>query len=154
MRLLLMRHGEAVPGRDSDPDRPLTAEGRKALASPDRDVRTLLATVGELWSSPWLRAQETAALIYPYTCAQPVQSVDELLPSADPGSILQRLEGASAETLLLVGHQPLVGRLGALLCDGSLALPWAFSPADLAVIDLDWPAAGLGYLRRWHRFSD
>ncbi len=152
MRLLLMRHGEAVPGSDQDSGRRLTAGGRAALTRPAESVQSALLGVVSLWSSPWLRAQETAGLMQPYTQAGDLTLTEALLPSADPREILPLLEMSEDHTLLLVGHQPLVGRLAALLCEGPQAHPWAFSPADLAVIDLDWPAAGLGYLRRWHHF--
>lgn len=154
MRLLLMRHAEAVPGRDDDPLRPLTEAGCNALSHPGQAVLVALSEVSELLASPWLRAQQTAALMRSRTAAQTVQHTDLLLPSADPEAVLERLESVEADVLLLVAHQPLVGKLAALLCDGFHALPWAFSPADMAVIDLDWPAAGLGYLRGWHHFPN
>ncbi|WP_407657696.1 phosphohistidine phosphatase SixA [Marinobacterium lutimaris] len=147
-----MRHGEAVAGSDTDPNRPLTQFGCEALSRLGEDLLTALAEVKEVWSSPWLRTQQTAAMLEPHTGAVGVRAVDELLPCAEPAALLQQLEFSSADTLLLVGHQPLVGRTAAYLCEGPLAHPWAFAPADLAVIDLDWPAAGLGSLRRWHHF--
>ncbi|WP_432694892.1 SixA phosphatase family protein [Marinobacterium sp. YM272] len=165
MRLLLMRHSEAVPGRDDDPDRALTEAGRLLLAEPDQSLAQALSEVSLVLSSPWRRARETAELLLPQTCSDTVRSVEELLPFAAPKALLPILEefaysrqgassggdsGEAGLTVLAVGHQPLVGRLAALLCEGANAHPWTFAPAELAVIELDWPAGGLGWLRRWH----
>lgn len=153
MRLLLMRHAPAQPGADEDSTRPLRAEARAALACPHESVQTLLGDVDQVLTSPWLRARQTAETLLPLcTGASFTQAQEALLPQADPQSFLECLLELPPEAVVLaVGHQPLVGRLVALLCDGAAINPPQPAPGELALIELDWPAAGLGRLLRWVR---
>ncbi|MFP3681833.1 phosphohistidine phosphatase SixA, partial [Pseudomonas sp. SIMBA_041] len=49
----------------------------------------------------------------------------------------------SADNLLLVSHQPLVGNLIGLLQHGHLRDPQPMNTASLAELEGDWPLAGL-----------
>lgn len=153
MRLLLMRHAAAVAGADDDPGRDLLPPSVTALQQPSADLAERLAPVSRVVSSPWLRARRTAELLLPFCAAQGVELTDALLPGADTRSCLDYVEtlfSASEDAVVLaVGHQPLLGHLAALLCEGAHAAPFALAPGELAVIELDWPAAGLGTLRGW-----
>lgn len=153
MRLLLMRHAPAQPGAEDDPGRPLRAEARAALECSDESVRALLADVHQVLTSPWLRARQTAEALLPLCAgASFIQVQEALLPQADPQSFLEcLLELPPEAAVLAVGHQPLVGRLVALLCEGAPINPPQPAPGELALIELDWPAAGLGRLLKWVR---
>ncbi|GGB90275.1 phosphohistidine phosphatase SixA [Marinobacterium zhoushanense] len=158
MRLMLMRHCEAVVGRDSDSERPVTAAALAHLYQSASALREPLGRVSWLVSSPWRRARETAEALLPFLSLSVQQEIsDLLLPQAVPGQTLTMLEryfteGVDGDTsLLLVGHQPLVGRLIGLLCEGDSGAGFSPTPGEIAVIELDWPAAGMGSLRHWCR---
>lgn len=113
MHIFLMRHGEAVTSTVTDAAtdavRPLTERGASDVLAMVERVGTSLAAIDTIWASPYLRAQQTAALVAK-RLHKPVHSVPELVPSVDPAVVLERLS-CIEETLLLVGHQPLIGIL-------------------------------------------
>lgn len=153
MRLLLMRHAPALPGAENDPDRALQPQARAQLLNPPEQMRVLLSAVETVVTSPWRRARDTGVALLPFCLpAASLQCSPALLPHADLADSLGQLEAlAESAPLLVVAHQPLLGRLLALLCEGPGAMPLAPQPGEMAVIELDWPAAGLGTLQRWSR---
>src|SRR5712691_11392737 len=101
MRLILVRHAKAAPGKP-DELRPLTPDGREdALALGER-LRS--ARPDAVISSPLLRARETAA---PIAAAAGVElRTDERLA---PGATVDDVRAAVAgqgETVVVVGHVP------------------------------------------------
>ncbi|MBR9885300.1 MAG: hypothetical protein GYB21_17315 [Oceanospirillales bacterium] len=158
MRLLLMRHCEAEPGADSDPDRRLLPRAIERLNANINVERQMLDDVEYVLASPWLRARETAQVLVegigPAFTPETLLS-EALLPTAPVEGVLEILERCAAmdpQAMLAVGHQPLIGRLISYLCEGSCEAAFSPAPGEMAVIELDWPAAGLGSLRRWCQF--
>jgi phosphohistidine phosphatase len=131
----ILRHGEAEPSSpDGDDARPLTETG----AAQVRALAQRLAAEGwapdRVLTSPLLRAQETSALILAALPAAPqIETLDELLPEADPGDLAAVLHasGVTRGHLLLVSHMPLVARL----CGFFSGRGEAFLPADLARLE-------------------
>ena len=118
MQIYLLRHGIAEDGGGKpDPDRALTQEGKRKL----REVLRVAARAGIapalIVSSPYRRALETAQI-----AAEELGYKDEILrtqaliPSATTvaawDEIRLHLDRAS---ILLAGHEPLFGLLGAYL---------------------------------------
>lgn len=158
MRVMLMRHCEAVAGRDDDPERPLTQAALVRLQEGADRLGEPLGRVSCLISSPWRRAGETAEALRPFLSRAVRQEYsDTLLPMTDPHQTLTLLEryfadGEAGDTaLLVIGHQPLLGRLIGLLCESESGARFSPAPGEIAVIELDWPAAGMGSLRCWYR---
>ena len=120
MDLYIMRHGLAVgsfewPGDDAS--RPLTEPG---VARTREVIRRLAGegrlNVGEIWSSPLVRAAQTAAIAGEVLSIRP-RSVSLLAcgcPPAELDKLLQPLAGA-LRGVLLVGHEPDCGLLIARL---------------------------------------
>jgi phosphohistidine phosphatase len=115
MNRFLMRHAHAEDGTP-DADRPLSAKGRAQLARMADFLGCHHAfKVDAIWSSPLLRARQTAEAM---TCLlkknRPLRIEAALLPEADPQAILTLLRAMDAN-ILLVGHNPhlaeLAGRL-------------------------------------------
>ena len=112
MRLLIVRHAEAVPG-EPDELRPLSAAGRKQALELGRRLRDEGLHPDAVVSSPLLRARETAAALGIGDAA-----VDErLAPGATPADIRDVATGRG-ETVVVVGHQPDCGRAAAELSGG------------------------------------
>ena len=67
MELYLLRHALAVdrgtPGYEDDSRRPLTAGGRKQMKRGVKGMKALGLSFGWIFSSPFLRARETAEIV-------------------------------------------------------------------------------------------
>jgi len=120
MILYLMRHAHAV-SEFEDFSRPLSARGRaqtKAMGEHFEGRDRIKAT--KLWHSPLERARETAVLFDHYAeLGSFCREVDGLEPYDDVRGIARRLSGFNYP-LMVVGHEPHLGRLVSLLVSGSL----------------------------------
>ncbi|MCM5571715.1 histidine phosphatase family protein [Burkholderiaceae bacterium FT117] len=124
MDLILWRHadaGDAVDDPKVDLERRLTDRGRKQA---DRVARWLLARLPERYlvlASPAARARETAAALGVKARTEP--RIAPGLDVADHLAALNWPEGPEGRTryVVLVGHQPALGRLASLLLSGAEA---------------------------------
>ncbi|OZY85078.1 phosphohistidine phosphatase SixA [Cellvibrio mixtus] len=148
MIIYVLRHGQAEAQISSDDARRLTPTGIIETEAVLASRVSLLAGVAEIWASPLVRAQQTAQLARQYLPGIPLQTTALLVPESEPEQLIDWLyqrEAEGVESILLVSHQPLVGRLLALLC----GKPEGFYPmgtSSLAAITLHPVAAGLGDL--------
>nr|WP_262923740.1 MULTISPECIES: phosphohistidine phosphatase SixA [Pseudomonas] len=141
-----MRHGEAEPRANSDAERRLTAHGREQVLR--SAARLLGQPLQAILASPYVRAQQTAALVHEALgFAEPVRTVPWLTSDHDAGQVIGELERLGLEQVLLVSHQPLVGTLVGLLEHGHGQQPAPMSTASLAELEGDWPLAGVMTLR-------
>lgn len=150
MRVYIVRHAIAEargPVWPVDEDRPLTPRGIErmreiALRLADRGVQ-----VERIWSSPVLRARQTADLIAPlWTTGRVVEEVAELATGQAPAragvALAARPQCAS---VALVGHEPQLGSLTAWMIGAEAPLP--FKKGGVARVDFpDGIAAGQGQL--------
>jgi len=121
LRLDLLRHGAASPaGPDGDSVRPLSPAGRDAIER----LAARFAREGwrpeALWSSPLERARETAAILAGACPGLEIGILEALAPESEPAQVIADLvtRGATRH-VVLVGHQPLLGRLVAYLTGAS-----------------------------------
>lgn len=141
MRLWLLRHGQAEAQARSDAERALTAHGREEV----RQVAVQLQgrRLGAILASPYVRAQQTAALVREALgFTDGIHTVPWLTPDSDPREVLKQLDRYAQDELLLVTHQPLVGALAGLLIHGHRQQALAMHTASLAELDGDLLAAG------------
>lgn len=131
----LLRHGRAEPGGPAgDHARRLTRGGRSALERLGARLEREGTRHDRVLASPLVRAAESAAAVlgaFPAHAA--VETLDALAPDSSPAGLLDALRGlgVAGGHVLLVGHQPLLGRL-ALLLTGTEA---AFAPGSLVRIE-------------------
>jgi phosphohistidine phosphatase len=123
MDLILWRHAQAHPAQagQSDLERPLTRKGRRQAGCMAAWLQARLprATV---WVSPAQRTLQTAAAWAKAADVAPV-----LAPEALPHDVLRAVQHAQVPVhhpLVLVGHQPTLGQLAALLMGGQVQ-DWA-----------------------------
>jgi len=123
--LELLRHGQAVshaPGGDAD--RALTPAGTAAV----RRLGERLAAEGwrpdRVFSSPYVRALETVRAVLGEPAGILVEPLAELTPEVEPDTLIEMLEVLEADhgRILLVAHQPLLGRLATRLTGVDTAL--------------------------------
>lgn len=146
MKLLLLRHGEAGFNAPSDVLRPLTDNGRYRLRHMLKEAGEQLSELDYIVHSPYLRTTQTAELVLEQQQVR-AESLDLLVPESDPRKVLDWLTERDDQVLMLVTHQPLIGNLVSLLCEGDLSRPEPMMPGALAIIELEFPAAGLGRLQ-------
>ncbi|MFK0089830.1 phosphohistidine phosphatase SixA [Pseudomonas sp. NPDC090755] len=142
MKLWVLRHGEAEPNARTDAERNLTAHGREQVL---RSAAVLLGQPPQvILASPYVRAQQTAALVHDALgFDKPVQTVPWLTPGTDPKKVIGELDKLDLEQVLVVSHQPLVSNLVGLLTHGHCRDLPSMSTASLAELEGDWPLAGL-----------
>ncbi|MDD2061270.1 phosphohistidine phosphatase SixA [Pseudomonas sp. GD03860] len=146
MKLWVLRHGEAEPRARSDAERNLTAHGREQVL---RSAAHLLGQpLQAILASPYVRAQQTAALVHEALgFDKSVVTVPWLTPDTEPGQVIAALDALGLEHVLLVSHQPLVGNLVGMLQHGHSRAAEGMGTASLAQLEGDWPLAGLMTLR-------
>ena len=119
MDLILWRHAEAEPG-EPDLGRRLTAKGIQQAERVAGWLDHQLAATTRILSSPADRAQQTAQAL-----KRKFRVVPELAPGATVAAILAAAGWPDArEPVLIVGHQPTLGEVAALLLSGEEA-PWS-----------------------------
>jgi phosphohistidine phosphatase len=121
MDLIVWRHadaGDAAPDLASDAARPLTERGRKQAERMARWLQARLPERYSVLSSPAARARETAEAL-----GVKVRIDERLAIGADVADVLAALnwpEGPESRSryVVVVGHQPTLGRLVSLLMSG------------------------------------
>lgn len=116
MDLLLWRHAEAEEG-ELDFARDLTGRGARQAKAVARWLRQHQPEALRVLASPTVRTQRTAAAL-----DLPFETVRALGPQAGVADLIAASGWPDARgAVLLVGHQPGLGRLAALLLSGQEA---------------------------------
>lgn len=148
MQAFILRHGEAQLFADTDAERALTSVGYQQTVDILAASHAELSGVTRILASPYVRAQQTAALAADLL-SLPVETSHLLVPEGDWTLVAQLLESMIDETPLLVSHQPLVGTLVNWFC-GLQPGRHIMGTSALACIDGDVVAGACGELR-WLR---
>ena len=148
--LVFLRHGIAEdPSEEKkDEDRGLTSEGHAKMKEIARGLANALPKAGAIYSSPLLRAVQTALWVSKaYRSRASVNTVDALKPDATKKAFLALLKTIEEPRAILVGHEPsLTAHVSALtgvdvpelkkggcygvrlLADGKAELEWLLPP--------------------------
>ena len=113
MDLILWRHAEAEMG-EPDLQRALTPKGQKQARRMGEWLDAQLPAGCKILVSPAVRTQQTAEAL-----GRKFKVVAQLAPGADPQEVLRAANWPNAkEPVLIVGHQPTLGQVAALLVGG------------------------------------
>jgi phosphohistidine phosphatase len=119
VQVFLIRHAEAVQETLalSDPHRHLTATGRRQARAIGDRLRWHDCEPTHFWSSPLVRAIQTAELVASgLQCELAVTAVPALAPDDNPRNVVTALAALPAGSIVvLVGHEPGLSAVGALL---------------------------------------
>lgn len=138
MRVFLVRHGEAAQ-MSPDAERPLTSGGRDEVGRLADWCASSGVAPDEIRHSGLRRALQTAEILAARLAPRRgVRQVRGLAPDDDPSAIGAELV-RETDTILVVTHMPLVGRLAALLAGRRSTIP--FSTGQIACFD----RAGAGF---------
>jgi phosphohistidine phosphatase len=168
MLLLLIRHAQAAdpdPGRYPDDTlRPLVPRGKKIQRRMSRELKRRKLVPARVLSSPWKRAWQTARILRDELGLPRKARVacPALAGPPDPAALaaLAALAATDAPvggggpetTLALVGHEPWMSELAALLLTGRRAgLRIDFPKSGIMGIAVETIAAGGGELRFFAR---
>jgi phosphohistidine phosphatase len=137
MRLLLIRHARAAPAHHlPDAERPLTDEGCRQFETVAQSIIEQGEPPGFIFHSPARRTTETADILAS-AVGLPAHARD-IAPwlglGTDCQQILPQLAELPADVTALVGHEPIMSSLTAMLL-GSGRLP--FSPGTSACLEFD-----------------
>jgi phosphohistidine phosphatase len=155
MLVLLLRHADAAD-RDAEryPDdslRPLVRKGEKIQRAMSKDLRKRKLIPSRVFSSPWKRAWQTARILIDETGLPKKARIacPPLAGTPDLGAIATAIGPLTADGIIaLVGHDPWIGELAALLLTGKAeGLRCDFAKSGVMGIDLDEFKAGAGTLR-------
>jgi len=151
--LYVVRHGiaeETGPGGD-DRLRALTPAGRAKMRAGAAGLRRLGVTLDVLLTSPLVRAVETAAIVAEAYGGSPAPvELAALAAGVAPAETVRALRPyARSRDIALVGHEPGLSRMVALLTTGSAdGLAVELKKGGVAAVDVDGiPAPGRGTLR-------
>lgn len=138
--LILLRHAEAVPieATGDDPARALSTRGEQEAQAAGLWLAAHGIRPERVLCSPTRRADETARLTLAAIDDPPVPQMAVEIYNASPGELLALLDQhGDAGTVMLVGHNPGIERLVALLVEGRSEDFRGMPPAAMAVLHLD-----------------
>jgi len=124
--IYLVRHAiaEAATGGMSDADRALTPEGQLKMRGVAAGLKRLGVKPGVVLASPLRRAQETAAVVASALMSKSsVEIYAPLAPGYSEEDVWKGLRPhRTVRELVLVGHEPDMGRLASHLLTGTATL--------------------------------
>jgi phosphohistidine phosphatase len=139
MQLVIIRHAIAVDRETTDvPDeeRPLTRKGIRRFRSAARGLARLVPRPDMLFTSPLLRARQTARIAArAWGGPDPVEAV--ALAGGAFEEVAETLSGFAAEAVVaIVGHEPQVSEILARLLGGADAERLVFKKGGVALVDV------------------
>jgi len=142
MLIYLIRHAIAVPHGTpgvEEHDRPLTPDGVRKMHRNIRGLLRLGVKFDEIWTSPLVRARQTAELLADdMHFRKTIHDVDDLRPGADFTLLAHALgELGPKRRLALVGHEPDLGELATWLLTGLRSSAIQFKKGGAACIEAD-----------------
>ncbi|HEX4653153.1 MAG TPA: phosphohistidine phosphatase SixA [Candidatus Udaeobacter sp.] len=134
MLLYFLRHGEAdwPNWKKSDDERPLTKSGKKEMREVAKFLRRLKVQPDLIVTSPLPRAAQTAEIAADYLKAKLLED-DLLEPAFGTDDLQTLLKRQSADSVMIVGHEPSFTEVISKLTGASLKL----SKAGVALVELD-----------------
>lgn len=139
MKILIFRHGIAEPSKPElpDPDRQLTLQGYNRTRLAAIGLTRLMRPVDAILTSPYARAQQTAIILGQAMRRQP-ETLPELASDQPAQAVIDAILRREDTSIALVGHNPQLEQIVALLCRGKAAQaqPQAHTPpASASALD-------------------
>lgn len=153
--IILLRHGlaEDATAETRDEDRSLSAEGHATMKQIARGLERAMPRVDAIYSSPLVRAQQTALWVSrAYRSRVQINTVDALIPGASTDEFRALFQSIQEKRSIVVGHEPNLTRnlralvgidetdrielqkggcYGVRLDDGGAMLEWLLPPRIL-----------------------
>ncbi|HEY5231966.1 MAG TPA: phosphohistidine phosphatase SixA [Verrucomicrobiae bacterium] len=156
MNIYLLRHGIAAepgaPGIKTDAARPLVPKGEQRLHAAAAAMEKMKLSFDAIISSPHLRAKQTAAIVAKHFRLQKKLAFsDHLVPGGNPQPLIRQLNDLkpAPENILLVGHEPHLSRLIALLSSGGTAATIDMKKGALCKLEVEELECGHCATLKW-----
>ncbi|EPX76855.1 SixA phosphatase family protein [Litoreibacter arenae] len=119
MKLILTRHAKSSWDDLTldDHDRPLNERGQSAAQRMGKWIEGRRHVPAQVITSDAARARETAEIMVKAMGGAPSLTLDEGLYHASPDTVLARIQKAPKGDLMIVGHNPGIAALAALIVD-------------------------------------
>jgi phosphohistidine phosphatase len=123
MDCILVRHGIAMEPEEwegAEENRPLTEKGKKRVRQAAEGLAALDCKPTHLFTSPFVRAYDTARLLRTVVCpALKVETKEELAVGAKPEQLVALLKTLPSDSVVIcVGHEPQLGEAVSLVLCG------------------------------------
>lgn len=156
MEIFILRHGHAEAEASCDKLRELSPAGELEVRRAIDNHTDSLSSIDRLIVSPYIRAQQTAGVVKTILGDVPQSTCDHLVPSGCPSDVITYVDNMMAESkhssIMLVGHQPLLGVLLDQLC-GLEPGKHRLATASIAALDFEVLANDCCNLRWVHHVS-
>jgi phosphohistidine phosphatase len=155
MDCILLRHGIAVDREDwkgQEAQRPLTPKGTEKTREVVSGLCRLELAPTHLFSSPFVRALDTAKLVREaFRMRTELVLCDELLPDAPPDKLFPVLASLPKDACVIcVGHEPNLGYTAGYILAGTAVAGLSLKKAGACCLRFEGtPKAGEGTLRWW-----
>ena len=142
MNLFLLRHSDAFEADHArfptDESRALTEKGSRRAQEVGKAMRRLDLGIDPIWSSPYVRARQTAEIVAQELEISHLELCDKLAPNGDGRQLMDAVADLdpAIENLLLTGHEPLLSTLLSVLTTGTTTLRVEFKKCGLARLEL------------------
>lgn len=153
MDCILVRHGIAVEPDEwegAEENRPLTEKGKNRARQAAEGLAVFDCTPTHLFTSPFVRAYDTARLVRTVVCPTlKVETREELALGATPERLVGLLRTLPSDAVVIcVGHEPQLGEAVSLLLCGKALSNFPLKKAGAAhLVVTDGVRPGQGRLR-------
>ncbi|MBI3005187.1 MAG: phosphohistidine phosphatase SixA [Ignavibacteriales bacterium] len=150
MLIYLLRHGDAAQNPSlHDRERPLTELGQQQAETVADFLKRSHTSINAILCSPLQRAREMAAPVQRHLDIRNFRLSEYLIPGNDVRQLLAQINADSVESVLLVGHEPLLGELTSLLVTTANDLKVEFKKGTLALIEAGSPVREAQGVLKW-----
>lgn len=152
MNILLIRHASYLP-KSADPNEGLSSKGISEAKLSAKGLQRLGEKVDYIFSSPKLRAKQTAEILASTHNVANIQKADELLPSSTPELFISLLLQTYQKNAAYVSHLPFLEILIKSLTGKNVS----FEPGTVVSIDLDLespPSSNLNWVKSPNDFKN
>ena len=151
MTVYVIRHAAAELAHPSgDAARRLTPDGVKRMKKVARALSSIGVRPEIIYTSPLARARETAEIVASALGETDVVECEHLAPGHAPASVIDFLRHAKCRSAAVVGHEPQLGELVALMLCGSSRSVVDMKKASVACVEFDGPVGPSKGLLSWH----
>jgi phosphohistidine phosphatase len=114
--LFILRHGYAekrLPDPTKDIQRQLTGSGKKEVVQVAKGLKRLRVKFNYIFSSPLIRAFQTAKIIASeYKLIEQIEQCEELKPNGKKDFLYNKLKKLNVDSaILIVGHEPYLSNM-------------------------------------------
>lgn len=154
MEWILIRHGIAVERDEwegTDDNRPLTERGKKRVRQAAAGLAALGCKPTHLFTSPFVRAYDTARLLRTVVCpGLKIETREELAVGANPEHLVSILQTLPSDAVVLcVGHEPFLGEVASLVLCGQVLPSFPFKKSGAACIEAEGKGRARQCRLRW-----